>query len=111
MSNYTTSFFGGISSGGDDDDGDSSGPSVMDEKLRNISGILQNRFPEIDFVDIPSTSANFLLFMCSLVFGIFWITYITFFNSRVVGKILTKIANSFLNTGGHIKVDIFDKVI
>merc|ERR1712018_1118486 len=46
----------------------------------------------------------------SLIFAIFWITYITFFNSRVFGSLLTRIANSkFMKTfigdiGGYIKV-------
>ena len=102
MSNFT---FWGMS--GDTDTSDlfssDSGPSVIDEKLRNISDILRDKFPDIN-IDIPSTGANFLLFMCSLVFGMVWITYITFFNSRIVGNILTRIVNRFVTTGGHVKV-------
>ena len=52
------------------------------------------------------TSANFLLFMMSLVFGMVWITYITFFNSRLVARFVTKIANRIVggNGGGYFKV-------
>ncbi len=85
-------------------------PSEFDQTLRNVSGILQDKFPDIK-IDIPgldpgtpgSTGTNFLFFMCSLVFGMFWITYITFFNSRVVGKILTRVCARFV-TEGHIRV-------
>ena len=84
--------------------------SEFDERLMNFSDHLQNKFPDIK-IDIPGleaglkpTGANFLLFMCSLIFGMFWITYITFFNSRIVGKILTRIANHFVPRGSHIKV-------
>ena len=50
------------------------------------------------------TSANFLLFMMSLVFGMVWITYITFFNSRIVARFVTKIANRFVGGNGYFKV-------
>lgn len=83
--------------------------SEFDETMKNISGILQDKFPEIKMdipgldPGLPSKGANFLLFMCSLVFGMVWITYITFFNSRLVGRILTRVANRFVKEG-HIKV-------
>ena len=81
--------------------------------LQNFTGILQEKFPNINFNDVPgipggdsdgtTTSTNFAVFMFSLIFGMFWITYITFFNSRVVGAIVTKIANRFVNDG-YLKV-------
>ena len=84
------------------------GGSDFDWALRNFSGVLQDKLPNIDIHDIPGLGKDdgvggdgpqtkktyFAIFMCSLIFGIFWITYITFFNSRVVGSILTRIANS-----------------
>ena len=78
----------------------------------NITGILEETFPDVDITDIPGfkpgentpeTRTNFAVFMCSLIFGMFWITYITFFNSRVVGSICTKIINSFVKVG-YVKV-------
>ncbi len=68
---------------------------------------LKDKFPDIN-IDIPglvpeSGPTNFLFFMWSLVFGMFWITYITFFNSRIVGKILTRICRRFVKEG-HIRV-------
>ena len=87
----------------DEDDG----PSELDEKIRNLTGILQDKFPNVNLNDIPgltpSTGANFLFFMCSLILCIVWINYITFFNSRVVGKVVTRILNRFVSEG-YIKV-------
>jgi hypothetical protein len=87
--------------------------SELDEKIRNITEILQDKFPKIDLSDIPgftkgdetttTRSSNFALFMLSLILGIFWITYITLINARVVGKIITKIANRFVPEG-YVKV-------
>ena len=41
-------------------------------------------------------ATNFALFLCSLVFAMFWVTYITFFNSQLVGSVTTHLANKFL---------------
>ena len=96
----------------------------IEKKWKNFTDktidILQPLIPDVDLPDIPGwggpddgdgqPSANFAVFMMSLIFAIFWITYITFFNSRVFGSILTRLANSkFLqrfigDTGGYIKV-------
>ena len=59
----------------------------------------------------------FAIFMCSLIFSIFWITYITFLNSRVVGSIVTRLANSRIakkitgDHGGHIEVTMMYVVV
>ena len=78
--------------------------------IRNFTGILQDKFPGVNIGDIPGlddnsteTRTNFAVFMCSLIFGMFWITFITFFNSRVVGTIVTKLANRFVKVG-YVKV-------
>lgn len=82
----------------------------FEKGFKNLTRALDDRFPDINFKDIPgldnneeATGANFLLFMCSLVFGVIWITYITFFNSRVVGKIVTRVVNRFV-ADGYVKV-------
>ena len=94
--------------------------SEFGEKFRNFTGILQDKFPNVDLSDIPgldtggdltptTRSSNFAIFMCSLIFGMFWITYITLFNARVVGSIITKIANKFVSEG-YFKVSLhFDR--
>ena len=76
--------------------------------VTHVHFVLQDKFPSVKISDIPGlrtdgtlgTSANFLLFMMSLVFAMIWITYITFFNSRLVARFVTKIANRFLGGGG-----------
>ena len=72
---------------------------------------LKEQFPEVDFGVIPGINdpedpqsrTNFAVFMSSLIIGMIWITYITFFNSRAVGRIVTSIANRFVKSG-YIKV-------
>ena len=84
--------------------------SEFGEKIRNLTGILQDKFPSVDISDIPGLntggdltptirSSNFAIFMCSLIFGMFWITSLMLFNARVVGSIITKIANKFVSEG------------
>ena len=57
---------------------------------------LTNKINELDIIPPIHPSTNFLLFLCSLLFAMFWVTYITFLNSRLVGSISTNIANRFL---------------
>ena len=103
---------------------DANEQDIMEKKWKNFTGktidILQPLIPDVDINKIPGwggdddgdgqPSANFAVFMMSLIFAIFWITYITFFNSRVVGSLLTRVANSKIlqrfigDTGGYIKV-------
>ena len=76
-----------------------------------LSDKLKEQFPEVDFGVIPGINdpedpqsrTNFAVFMSSLIIGMIWITYITFFNSRAVGRIVTSIANRFVKSG-YIKV-------
>ena len=76
-----------------------------------FSDKLKEQFPEVDFGVIPGINdpedpqsrTNFAVFMSSLIIGMIWITYITFFNSRAVGRIVTSIANRFVKSG-YIKV-------
>ena len=57
---------------------------------------LTDQINELDIIPPIHPSTNFLLFLCSLLFAMFWVTYITFLNSRLVGSIATNIANRFL---------------
>ena len=68
---------------------------------------LTEEINKLDFIPPIHPSTNFALFLCSLVFAMFWVTYIAFFNSRVVGSLATHLANKFLHkfvTGGYVKV-------
>lgn len=37
--------------------------------------------------------SNFAMLLCSLVFAVAWVIYVTYYNSRLVGYIITKIVN------------------
>ena len=89
--------------------------SIPIEKKFNLEGIQEynnktiNEFNKMDLFPPIDPSTNFLLFLCSLMFAMFWVTYITFYNSRLVGSIMTKIANSVLQSsqfypGAYFKV-------
>lgn len=49
------------------------------------------------------TDINFLTFVLSLVCGILWVLYITFYSSRIIGLVVTKVANRFIKEG-YIKI-------
>ena len=70
---------------------------------------LTHEVNKLDIIPPIHPSTNFLLFLCSLMFAMFWVTYITFYNSRLVGSIMTKIANRVLQSsqyypGAYFKV-------
>ncbi|RZC40208.1 hypothetical protein BDFB_007646, partial [Asbolus verrucosus] len=48
--------------------------------------------------------SNFAMLMCSLVFAVIWVIYITYYNSRVVGFIITKTVNRFFISEGYFKI-------
>lgn len=37
--------------------------------------------------------SNFAMLLCSLVFAVAWVIYVTYYNSRLVGYIITKVVN------------------
>ena len=76
----------------DDFDVDKLDFGVFDPKESNIT----QKINDLDIIPPIHPSTNFLLFLCSLLFAMFWVTYITFLNSRLVGSIATNIANRFL---------------
>ncbi|XP_043271443.1 transmembrane protein KIAA1109 isoform X4 [Venturia canescens] len=51
--------------------------------------------------------SNFIWLLCSLVSAISWIIYIAYYNSRVIGYILTRLLNRFVIRQGHVKVGSF----
>lgn len=55
-------------------------------------------------LDDLKMDSNFIWLLCSLVSAIFWIVYITYYNSRVAGYILTKLLNRFVIRDGYVKV-------
>lgn len=55
-------------------------------------------------LDDLKMDSNFIWLLCSLVFAIFWIVYIAYYNSRVIGYILTRLLNRFVIRDGYVKV-------
>ncbi|XP_011494762.1 PREDICTED: uncharacterized protein KIAA1109 [Ceratosolen solmsi marchali] len=51
--------------------------------------------------------SNFIWLLCSLVSVISWVIYITYYNSRVIGYILTKLLNRFIGRDEYVKVGSF----
>ena len=62
---------------------------------------LTDKINKLDIIPPIHPSTNFLLFLCSLLFAMFWVTYITFYNSRLVGSITTNIANKILQSSNY----------
>lgn len=48
--------------------------------------------------------SNFAMLLCSLVFAISWIVYITYYNSRLVGYIITKVVNKLFIKNGYFQM-------
>lgn len=55
-----------------------------------------------DFVRI-GTDPSFMTFLFSLLCGFLWVLYITFYSSRIIGLVVTKVANRFIK-GGYVKI-------
>ena len=59
--------------------------------------------------DLPMDS-NFIWLLCSLVSAISWIIYIAYYNSRVIGYIVTRLLNRFVIREGYVKVGESNKL-
>lgn len=53
---------------------------------------------QVSLEDLKMDS-NFLMLLFSLIFAVLWVIYITYYNSRILGYIITKVANKFLSEG------------
>jgi hypothetical protein len=71
------------------------------EPLQNLDPFNFN-VTSIDDV-VKLIDSNFAWFLLSLVCGISWIVYITFYSSRVTGLVLTKLVNRLVKTG-HLRI-------
>ncbi|XP_045512611.1 transmembrane protein KIAA1109 homolog isoform X1 [Pieris brassicae] len=60
----------------------------------------------IDFAEI-TMDRNFALLLVSLISGMLWIVYITYYNSRVLGYILTRLVNRFYFQDENFKIGSF----
>lgn len=55
-------------------------------------------------LDDIKVDSNFIWLLCSLVSAISWVIYITYYNSRVIGYIITRLLNRFVIRDGYVKV-------
>ncbi|CAK1602686.1 unnamed protein product, partial [Parnassius mnemosyne] len=60
----------------------------------------------IDFAEI-TMDRNFALLLVSLISAILWVVYITYYNSRVLGYILTRLINKFYFQDENFKIGSF----
>lgn len=60
----------------------------------------------IDFAEI-TMDRNFALLLVSLISAILWVVYITYYNSRVLGYILTRLINKFYFQDDNFKIGMF----
>lgn len=57
----------------------------------------------IDFAEI-TMDKNFALLLVSLISAMLWVVYITYYNSRVLGYILTRLINKFYFQDDNFKI-------
>lgn len=57
----------------------------------------------IDFAEI-TMDRNFALLLVSLISAMLWVVYITYYNSRVLGYILTRLVNKFYFQDDNFKI-------
>lgn len=60
----------------------------------------------VDFSDL-TMDRNFALLLVSLTSAILWVVYITYYNSRVLGYILTRLINRFYFQDENFKIGKF----
>lgn len=67
----------------------------------NISEMANGTSPKNDFLPDITMDSNFAWLLCSLLTAMIWIIYITYYHSRVLGFVLTRILNRnlFLKQG------------
>lgn len=75
--------------------------------LSGIESAFWNYSDHVILDDLKMDS-NFIWLLCSLVSAISWIIYIVYYNSRVIGYILTKLLNRFVIRDGYVKIGIYN---
>ncbi|XP_017781272.1 PREDICTED: uncharacterized protein KIAA1109 isoform X3 [Nicrophorus vespilloides] len=58
-------------------------------------------------LDDIKMDSNFLMLLGSLIFAITWVIYITYYNSRIFGCIITNIVNRFLSNSEYFQIGSF----
>jgi hypothetical protein len=72
----------------------------LEAKRWNLS-LSDTVFENFDNFQVDS---NFAFLLSSLICGMIWIIYITYYNSRVIGYIVTRLLKRFYIKDGYLKV-------
>ncbi|XP_044260636.1 transmembrane protein KIAA1109 homolog isoform X4 [Tribolium madens] len=75
--------------------------STIDEPETSKWNANSSTFGNLDDIKMDS---NFAMLLCSLLFAVGWVIYITYYNSRLVAFIITKIMNRFFISEGYFKI-------
>lgn len=71
-----------------------------------IETISKKNFTNVNLDDVKMDS-TFAKLLCSLLFAMTWVIYITYYNSRVAGYFITKALNRFFVSEGYARVGEF----
>ncbi|KAG6441139.1 hypothetical protein O3G_MSEX001705 [Manduca sexta] len=74
--------------------------------MDNFTGSLDQRWNTTSIADI-TMDRTFALLLVSLISAILWVVYITYYNSRVLGYILTRLINKFYFQDENFKIGSF----
>ncbi len=58
----------------------------------------------IESIEKELPHQNFAILVVTLVAVIVWVVYLTYYNARTLGLILTLVLNHFVKSYGHIKI-------
>ncbi|CAH1110220.1 unnamed protein product [Psylliodes chrysocephalus] len=75
--------------------------SITSENFTPLPNVTSKTSLNLEDIKMDS---NFALLLCSLVFAVSWVIYITYYNSRVIGYIITKIVNKLFIGEGYFKI-------
>lgn len=77
------------------------------QKLDTLEALEWKRNSTFGNLDAIKMDSNFAMLMCSLVFAVSWVIYITYYNSRLVALIITKTMNRFFISEGYCKIGTY----
>lgn len=70
--------------------------------------INETRYTQHVFLEDLKMDSNMMWLIGSLVSALVWIVYITFYNSRVFGYIVTRMVNKFISKGTFFKLGLYE---
>lgn len=61
----------------------------------------------VDNLNDIKVDSNFAWLLFSLISGMVWVIYITYYNSRVTAYIVTRLLTRFYSTKGYLSIGLF----